>query len=237
MPLVETHPPIPRLLSHYTWFAHYRRNTAERLEPTAIARAFRSSPRYGSCYSWNAVPIYRYCRDVGVGSTRDGLRAADRQLEEENPRVLQSLLYVAFPLPVSTFLWFVPWVPTALAQRDHGDLGKYLRNRGGKAVNTAFVEKRQSKLSQNQREWKLRQNDYVWTKWKSVPGQADPSRLALTETIVLVHRWIRCDADFGSYRVKLPLRHGKTARPLWRNTMTHEFHMLNVTSKRFFQVK
>ena len=51
MPLVETYPPIPRLLYHNVWFGRYWRNSAERLEPTPIAHAFRSSSRYGSRYS------------------------------------------------------------------------------------------------------------------------------------------------------------------------------------------
>ena len=51
MPLVETYTPIPRLPCHDVWFGRYRRNSAERLEPTPIAHAFRSSSRYGSHYS------------------------------------------------------------------------------------------------------------------------------------------------------------------------------------------
>ena len=42
----------------------------------------------------------------------------------------------------------------------------------------------------------------------SQPHRLDPNtyghRLALYETIVLAPRWIRCDADFQSYRAKLP---------------------------------
>ena len=87
MLLVETYPPIPRLPCHNVWFARYRRNSADRLEPTAIAIAFRSSSRYGSLYSLNVIPLDWSRRDKGFGSARDGVRAANRPLEGENPRV------------------------------------------------------------------------------------------------------------------------------------------------------
>ena len=87
MLLVETYPPIPRLPSHDVWFARYRRNSAGRLEPTAIAIAFRSCSRYGSLYSLNVIPLDWSRRDKGFGSARNGVRAADRELDGENPRV------------------------------------------------------------------------------------------------------------------------------------------------------
>ena len=101
--------------------------------PTATAHSFRSSARYGSNYSWHAVPIDSFRRDGGVSDTQDGFRSADRQIEHENARVgwaehqtsagqneifpVSSLWAlstgVALRLLVSTDLWFVPRVPTA----------------------------------------------------------------------------------------------------------------------------
>ena len=43
--------------------------------------------RYGSRYLCHSVPIDRSHRDGGFGGTRDGLHAANRQLEHEDARV------------------------------------------------------------------------------------------------------------------------------------------------------
>ena len=121
MLLVKTYLLIPRLPSQNVWWARYRRNTTRRFERTATAPAFHSGTRYGRQYSWHAVPIDRSYRDWGFGGTRDGLRAADRQLEHEHACVGwaehqasagQKLNIVCLVLHVSTILWFRSWIPT-----------------------------------------------------------------------------------------------------------------------------
>ena len=161
MLLVKTYLLIPRLPSQNVWWARYRRNTTRRFERTATAPAFHSSTRYGRRYSWHAVPIDRSYRDGGFGGTRDGLRAADRQLEHEHACVGwaehqasagQQLNIVCLVLPVSTILWFRSWIPTtrdrpespmpsASHHRDHhfGTLVDPLQCRLRKLQSTPFL--------------------------------------------------------------------------------------------------